>query len=143
MLTIRNRYWVRDEFNKLYSNFREVNDKYPNVTTRLNNIQYVLKEAQQVPLRLSQEEGWFSSLIVAGPNEEWWKKVNDKLRDTRRGRTLSLIFQMAIAIVAWLFTIIAAFAGDLGNISTALQISAGSVWIWMASRISQLFEDKI
>ena len=138
MLTIRNRYWVRQEFRNLRRNIGDVHARYEEFDQRLGAIQYVLEEAQQVPLRLSQEQGWFSSLMVAPQNDRWWKHLRDKLRDTRRGITLSLITQMAVAIVAWLFTIIAAFASSLGNITTALQISAGSIWIWMVRYLFQL-----
>lgn len=134
MLTIRNRYWVRQEFHDLRRNIADVHGRYPAFEQRLGAIQYVLEEAQQVPLRISQEQGWFSSLIVAPPNDQWWKLLKDKLKDTRRGVTLSLTTQMAVAIIAWLFTVIAAFVSSLGDPGTALQISAGNIWIWMVSR---------
>ena len=137
MLTIRNRAWVREEFNSLRKGIGDVQRMYSTFDHRLDAIQYVLEEAQQVPLRVSQEQGWFSSLTVAAENEKWWKNLKSKLKDTRRGGTLSLVFQMDVAILAWLFTIIAAFVSSLGNISTALQISAGSIWVWMVSDFSR------
>ena len=130
-LTINNRAWVREEFNKLRRNIQDVENMYGLFGQRLAAIQYVLEEAQQVPLRVSQEQGWFSSLIVAPQNGSWWTDLEAKLKNTRRGGTLSLVFQMGIAILAWLFTIIASFVGSLGDISTGLQISAGNIWCWM------------
>ena len=38
---------------------------------------------------------------------------------------------MSAAIVVWLLTMIAVFVSSLGNVVTTLQISAGSVWIWI------------
>ena len=137
MLTIRNRAWVRDEFDHLRRHIRDVQHMYSTFGQRLGAIQCVLEEAQQVPLRVSQEEGWFSSLTVAAKNESWWENLEHKLKDTRRGRSLSLVFQMGVAILAWLFTIIAAFVSSLGDISTGLQISAGNIWVWMVSELSQ------
>lgn len=137
MLTIRNRAWVREEFDVLRRHIGDVQRKYPTFGQRLDAIQYILEEAQQVPLRVSQERGWFSSLIVAARNGPWWENLERKLKDTRRGRTLSLVSQMGVAILAWLFTIVAAFVSSLGDVSTALQIAAGSVWVWMVSELSQ------
>ena len=135
MLTIRNRAFVREEFDNLRTRIREVQRMYSTFGQRLDAIQYVLEEAQQVPLRVSQEQGWFSSLTVAARNGPWWENLEQKLRDTRRGRTLSLVFQMGVAILAWLFTIITAFVSSLGDITTALQISAGNIWVWMVSEL--------
>ena len=137
MLTIRSRALVREEFKVLRRHIRDVQRMYSTFGQRLDAIQYVLEEAQQVPLRVSQEQGWFSSLIVAARNELWWENLESKLKDTRRGSTLSLVFQMGVAVLAWLFTIIAAFVGSLGDIPTALQISAGSIWVWMVSELSK------
>ena len=133
MLTIRNRYWVRQDFRDLRRNLADVKAKTPGFKKRLDDIQYVLDEAQQVPLRISQDRGWFSSLIVAPQNDDWWDAMQSKLEDTRRGVTLSLATQMIVAVLAWIFTIAAAFISDLGDQSTALQISAGNIWVWMVS----------
>ena len=137
MLTIRNRALVREEFDVLRRHVRDVQRMYRTFGQRLDAIQYVLEEAQQVPLRVSQEQGWFSSLTVVARNEPWWENLEGKLKDTRRGRTLSLVFQMGVAILAWILTIIAAFVSSLGDISTGLQISASNIWVWMVSELSQ------
>ena len=137
MLTIRNRAFVREKFDGLRRHIRDVQRMYSTFGQRLDAIQYVLEEAQQVPLRVSQEQGWFSSLTVAARNEPWWENLERKLKDTRRGRTLSLAFQMSVAILAWLLTIISAFVSSLGDIATALQIAAGNIWVWMVSELPQ------
>ena len=38
---------------------------------------------------------------------------------------------MALALIAYLFTVIASFLAALGDPATALQISSGSLWIWL------------
>ena len=131
MLTIRNRYWVREEFGALRRRFKDIHTIYTGFEQKLGAIQYVLEECQQVPLRVSQKKGWFSSLVVLPTNDPWWTSVENKLRNTRRGRTLSLVFQLLAATVAFLFTVIASFVASLGNITAALQLSAGSIWLWM------------
>ena len=138
MLTIRNRYWVREEFGILRRRFKDIRNIYFGFEEKLCAIQYVLEESQQVPLRVCQSRGWFSSLVVMPENDQWWASLRNKLQHTRRGRTLSLIFQLLAAVVAWLFTVIAAFVASLGNITTALQISAGSIWLWMVGCFSTI-----
>lgn len=82
-------------------------------------------------MRACQSHGRLSSLIALDENCQWWVSVGNDLKNTRRGVTLSLIAQIVGATVAWLFTIITAFIGKLGDIETALQIATGSVWLWM------------
>ena len=137
-LTFLNRKWARDEFEPFKSSVREVLTRYPGLDQRLQAIEYVIGEAQQVPLRASQEQGWLSSLVVDRYNQDWWVRVADKLSYTRRKSNLILVFQIFVACIAWLFTIIAAFLNSLGDIDTALQIATSSVWVWMASPVDQL-----
>ena len=132
-LTILNRTWIRRRFETLRADAADVIRQHPDFSERVKAAQFLLQEAQQVPMRASQEAGWLSSLIVLPVNQSWWLRVRKDLRNTRRGVTFSLFAQVGMAITAWLFTIIAAFVGDLGNTITAFQISLGSMWVWMAS----------
>jgi len=131
-LTILNRFWIRQRFASLRSESRALRF-YPQFCERIKAAQYLLQEAQQVPMRASQEGGWLSSLIVLNDNHRWWTGVKKDLRNTHRGVTFSLVAQVGMAVTAFLFTIIAAFVGNLGDITTALQISSGAVWLWMVS----------
>lgn len=135
-LTILNRFWIRQRFASLRSECRAVIDRHPQFVERIKAAQYLLQEAQQVPMRASQEGGWLSSLVVLNNNQRWWIAVKKDLRNTRRGVTFSLVAQVGMAVTAWLFTIIAAFVGNLGDINTALQISSGAIWLWMVSHAS-------
>lgn len=132
-LTILNRFWIRQRFASLRSESRAVIEQHPQFGERIKAAQYLLQEAQQVPMRASQEGGWLSSLIVLNSNQRWWTGVKKDLRNTRRAVTFSLVAQVGMAVTAWFFTIIAAFVGNLGDIATALQISSGSIWLWMVS----------
>ena len=134
-LTILNRSWVRQQFDSLFSRARgqSVHQRFPGYADRVRAAQYLLQEAQQVPMRASQDSGWLSSLVVVGDNQKWWQRMRDRLNNTRRGVTFSLTAQIVMAAIAWLFTVISAFIGFLGDMVVALQISAGSLWIWMVS----------
>ena len=83
-----------------------------------------------MPIRVSQTQGWLSNLILLEENIPWWSTVTKDLKNTRRGVTFSLVAQVVAAALAWVFTLIISFVGDLGS-STGLQIATGSVWLWM------------
>jgi hypothetical protein len=141
VLTILNRYWIRNQFQQLSERARDraVKTKYRAFEERVAAAQYLLQEAQQVPLRASQSNGWLSSLIVVPGNEEWWQNLKNRLFHGRRGVTASLVFQMLAAIVAWIFTVSAAFKTSLGDESQGLDISSGSTWIWLVRNANYLF----
>ena len=84
-----------------------------------------------MPIRASQTNGWLSNLIILEENIPWWKSVAKDLKNTRRGVTFSLVTQVVAAALAWVFTLIISFVGDLGSGTTGLQIATGSVWLWM------------
>ena len=131
MLTILNRKCARDEFARLHRHLSDVTPKYSTVRDRLRDVEYVLKQSQQVPLRVSQKLGWFSSLIVNGHNHQWWEDLGRDLAFTRRGVNLVLVLQMLAAVIAWAMSVSALFIGDIGDLAAAEQIAAGNVWIWM------------
>jgi hypothetical protein len=124
-LTILNRFWVRQNF---YTIYKQIKD--PVKKDRVRAIQYLLQEAQQVPIRV-RDKGELTKLITRDENHSWWLRLRRNLDGTRRGVTFSLVAQMLLASVAYLFTIIGAFQASIGDPSTALQIAAGNLWIWM------------
>jgi hypothetical protein len=141
VLTILNRYWIRNQFQELLERARDraVNNKYRAFHERVAAAQYLLQEAQQVPLRASQDQGWLSSLIVVPGNEEWWQNLKNRLAHSRRGVTVSLAFQLLAAILAWIFTVSAAFKSSLGDGTQGLDISSGSTWIWLVRNSIHFF----
>lgn len=110
---------------------RAVHDKYSDFTTRIKAIQYLLQEAQQVPLRASQERGWLSSLVVGPKNQAWWRNVQRRLARTKRGVTFSLVAQITAAGVAWLFTVSNGFIEGRGDRLVANQLGSGTLWLWL------------
>jgi len=107
-LTILNRYWVRRTFEGLYKKAQSItiSSRFSEYTVRVRAAQYLLQEAQQVPLRAAQDRGWLSSLLVIPGNTEWWYHLQDRLKSTRRGFTASLAAQILVAVLAYLFTVI-------------------------------------
>ena len=134
-LTTLNRYWIRRRIKDLHKSYRAASTYFQVV---LDSVEYLLAEGQQVPLRASQEDGWLSSLIVSPNNRKWWKGMQKRLESTRRGVTFSLVAQGSFAVIAWIFIIASAFVASLGSIPTALQVSAGSLWVWMVSTSTSL-----
>ncbi|OQO12049.1 hypothetical protein B0A48_02688 [Cryoendolithus antarcticus] len=137
-ITILNRMWTRRQFDILRDKAEsETLASFPGFRATIGSAQYLLQEAQQVPLRASQERGWFSSLIVFQGNANvkgnalWWAKLEKRLKSTRRGVTASLVAQVALAVIAYLFTVIASFMAQLGDPATALQISSSTLWLWL------------
>ena len=107
-ITILNRFWVRKTFEELRKKAQGgiIGTRLTEYGNRIRAIQFLLQEAQQVPLRASQELGWLSSLIVTPGNTAWWNRLEGRLKGTRRGFTASLVAQMAVAAIAYLFTVI-------------------------------------
>lgn len=124
--TILNQHWLRGKFRKL-----EASDRPLNQTSK--NVRIFLQESQQLPLRLSQENGSLASLIILPDNADWWEKLKTNILLTRRGVTLSLIAQILVAVLSWVLTVISAFVSSLGDASEALALSSGSLWVWLVS----------
>lgn len=125
MITILNQHWLRTQF-------RELERSSP-IKKTIKNARMFLQESQQVPLRVSQEDGSLASLVVLAENEIWWQRLREYVERTRRGVTLSLIAQIIVAILSWVLTVIAAFLSSLGSPTEALILAGGSLWIWLVS----------
>ena len=85
-LTILGRYWERKQFKIVRQEIgrtRSVRQTYRVIDERINAIQFFLEQAQQVPLRISEDGSWFSSLIVLARNHDWWVSLATKLKDTQ------------------------------------------------------------
>ncbi|KAH7127145.1 hypothetical protein B0J11DRAFT_432600 [Dendryphion nanum] len=133
VITILNRYSLRTRWFVLCQAAlaRAVHDKYSDFIERVRAMQFLLQEAQQVPLRASQEKGWLSSLIVSPKNQAWWRNVKRRLSRTRRGVTFSLVAQIMAAGTAWLFTVAGGFIQSRGDRVVANQLSSGTLWMWL------------
>ncbi|KAI1503427.1 hypothetical protein F5X99DRAFT_104600 [Biscogniauxia marginata] len=124
MITILNRHWVRNTF-------RHLETAGGSFGAKTKNVRIFLQECQQIPLRLSQQNGHLTSLIMLPENKQWWKNLKASIIITRRGVTLSLVAQILVAVLSWVLTIISAFMFSLGHPSQALVLSSGSLWVWL------------
>ncbi|KAI1485229.1 hypothetical protein F5X96DRAFT_360717 [Biscogniauxia mediterranea] len=124
MITISNQNYVR-------SKFHQIENSPSPLSTKAKYIRIFLQECQQLPLRLSQQEGHLASLIIIPENKYWWNNLKSSILITRRGVTLSLVAQISVAVLSWTLTTISAFIGSLGDPTAALVLSSGSLWIWL------------
>ncbi|KAH0537684.1 hypothetical protein FGG08_005549 [Glutinoglossum americanum] len=129
-LTVLNGYSIRQKFKNLRNRCTNIQNR-DLYRRRIKAAAFILQESQQVPMRTSEDNGWLSGLVVLRENQAWWKNTEKHLSGTRRGRTFSLYTQISMASVAWLLTVIGALIGNIGDTTTALQLSSGSIWLWM------------
>lgn len=134
-VTILNRSSAYRRFEKLRSDVFATNayKKYDVLPKTIKEARFLMQEMQQMPMRVCQDKGWLSSLVVLPENFHWWQRVRIELHKARRGVTASLFAQIATAVIGWLMTVISTFVANFGDVDAALQLSNGSVWLWMVS----------
>lgn len=134
-VTILNRSSAYRRFEKLRSDIfaSKAYQKYPDLVESIKEARFIMQEMQQMPMRVCQNEGWLSSLVVLPQNFSWWQRVRIDLQKARRGVTASLFAQIATAVIGWLMTVIPTFVTSFGDVDAALQLSNGSVWLWMVN----------
>ena len=132
-VTILNRSSAYRRFEKLRSDgfASKAYQRYPGLPKTIKEARYLMQEMQQMPMRVYQDEGWLSSLVMLPENFSWWQRVRIELQKARRTVTASLFAQIATAVTGWLMTVISTFVASFGEVDAALQLSNGSVWLWM------------
>jgi hypothetical protein len=96
----------------------------------------------QAPVRLSLREGYVSSLIVFQQNHWWWITAAEKINALWRRIDAMFIAQIIVAVLAWVFAIIANFwslPGQASSNSAEWQICMGTLWLWLVSE-THLFQ---
>lgn len=93
--------------------------------------EYFLCGSQQSPIRI--KEDIFRELFDEEPARlcARWKTVKDRLHNTRRQYTFSLVAQASIAIIAWFLTIVGSAITSLGKYSDTLLLTSGTLWTWL------------
>lgn len=135
LLTMFNRLRIAKDFQTLIKIDDALGDRGFG-TEWLGWARYILQESQQTTMRaFDGRDHWLTHLISLRSNKGWWEAVHDRLEGTRRGVTVSLVLQIGFAVVAWLFTVIAAF-DQIGDVTTGLSISSSSIWFWMVPVVS-------
>lgn len=127
--------WVQGHFKDIIDSATTapITDRYADYAKRVECALYLLKESQQAPLRATQVEYWLASLVVLPQNQDCWINLRERLQRSRRGYTFSLVAQVLLALIVWIFTIVSAILASNGNATSALQIAAATLWIWLVS----------
>ncbi|EFQ30377.1 hypothetical protein CGRA01v4_09913 [Colletotrichum graminicola] len=129
MMTILNKRWIRKRFKELAASCE--GDGFDKMKTRIKSARVIADESGQAPTRLLQTDGWLARLVVLDTNTTWWSEAANSLKSTRRGTTLSLIAQLVVAVIAWVFTVTGSLKQKVGDTEEALVLSSGSLWIWL------------
>ena len=99
---------------------------YPNIRNAIR----VLSSLQQVPLRVTNKGGLLASLIVLPQNDEWWRVLIEWL-DHPHTWSISAVTSIAWVVIAYIFTVIDSFTGDLAAAINANGQGVGSLWLWL------------
>ncbi|THU93424.1 hypothetical protein K435DRAFT_903709 [Dendrothele bispora CBS 962.96] len=118
MLTVLNSRWVAGLFHKL---------NYPNVQSAVR----ILSSLQQGSTRIDRSDpSLLPSLVVLPQNDQWWKGMRKRLEYTHTW-TVSAATSIAWVFIAYIFTVIDSFTGDVGQLVDASGQGVGSVWLWL------------
>ncbi|KAK7046251.1 hypothetical protein R3P38DRAFT_3307706 [Favolaschia claudopus] len=130
-LTASNRVYIDKKFKTLKAELR--GEEGSLVAKRLDAIAFILKEAQQCPLRANQRHGEFAALLLLNDSERdnFWKGARKDLKNTRRDFTYSFGAQVFLAFITYLFSFVAAVHDSLGSPDVGLQFASSTVWSWM------------
>lgn len=131
-IAIMNRIWLRTHQARIEKQAR--NTVFGRA--HLKHVFGVLSETQHVPMRTCLVPGLLHDLVLDQP--QWWIDVDERLQLTRRAWTASFWAQTVAAIAAWGLTVTGSIASLLGNETTALNLSASSVWLWMVCELNSL-----
>ncbi|KAH7908566.1 hypothetical protein BJ138DRAFT_1157411 [Hygrophoropsis aurantiaca] len=120
-LTLLNARWVRQSFEDItYSNSKDA--------------ARVLISLQQVPLRVTEENGLLPSLVVLPENDKFWEDLVHFLNYSHTWSISALISIIWVAI-AFSFTVADSFANMETELSSSGQ-GVGSVWLWLIPIVS-------
>jgi len=90
----------------------------------------LLAGLQQVPLRISDDDGQLASLVVLPANDKWWSTIRRKI-DHEHTWSIPAFASIAWVVIAYLLTVISAFTA-IGDTDTESDGPAnGSLWIWV------------
>ncbi|KAL9092780.1 MAG: hypothetical protein Q9159_000678 [Coniocarpon cinnabarinum] len=96
----------------------------------LRYAQTVVEETIQNPMRAWGPNEELSSLVALRANHAWWEIMHDRLKHARRGVTASLIIQVIIAVVAWIFTVIDAIRRPT-DVGSSNAMATSTMWTWI------------
>ncbi|KAF8996106.1 hypothetical protein BDQ17DRAFT_1364729 [Cyathus striatus] len=117
-LTVLNGRWVAHRF---------IGYRYPNAREAVR----ILSSLQQAPLRVNTEDmNLLASLIVLPGNDDWWKELVERL-EYSYSWSISAASNMGWVIIAYIFTVIDSFTGDITEAIDSNGQGVGSLWLWL------------
>ncbi|KIJ22985.1 hypothetical protein M422DRAFT_84233, partial [Sphaerobolus stellatus SS14] len=96
-----------------------------------------LSSLQQSPLRITDDDGMLSSLIILPQNDRWWEELVVHLNYTHTW-SISSVTSIIWVVVAYVFTVANSF---IGNITDTVNLNSngqaiGSLWLWLLPVVS-------
>ncbi|KIJ46523.1 hypothetical protein M422DRAFT_226773 [Sphaerobolus stellatus SS14] len=116
-LTVLNGRWIARRF---------AHYQWPNMRDAIR----VLTSLQQSPLEVDLTDGLLASLVILPQNDAWWKELVTWLNYTQTW-SMSAITSIAWVIIAYVYTVIDSFAGDITVTIPNNGQGVGSIWIWL------------
>ncbi|KZV66108.1 hypothetical protein PENSPDRAFT_637414 [Peniophora sp. CONT] len=116
IFTVLNGHWIARRLTGI---------EYPNV----QHAWRVLSSLQQSALRIDDERGLFSSLVVLPENDEWWKELAREL-DYKQTWSLAGVAQIAWVLIAYILTVIDSLTKTPSSFEANGQ-GVGSVFLWL------------
>jgi hypothetical protein len=121
VMTVLNRKWITGALNR---NVTEALEERAALAAR------ILNYFQQVPIYVQLEGKALQYLVSSTHNSKWWKDLHDQLRYPQTWSNIA-ISTMLWVFLAYVFTVIDSFTGD---IQSSLEINGqgiGTLWLWL------------
>jgi hypothetical protein len=99
---------------------------YPNA----RNAMRILSSLQQSPLVVTTEGSLLTSLVILHVNDDWWNELVIWL-DYTHTWSISAVTSISWVVIAYLFTLVDSFTGDITTSINANGQGVGSLWLWL------------
>ena len=116
VLTVLNQRWVNDRF-KYYA--------FPNVKKAVN----ILISLQQAPLEIDAK--LLPSLVILHQNDQWWSTLFKRLNYLDHTWSISAFASIAWVVLAFAFTLVDSFIGNIATFINANGQGVGLLWLWL------------
>ncbi|KIJ53264.1 hypothetical protein M422DRAFT_222640 [Sphaerobolus stellatus SS14] len=94
-----------------------------------------LSSLQQAPLRITDDDGMLSSLIILPQNDRWWGELVAHLEYTHTW-SISAVTSIIWVAVAYVFTVADSFIGNITDTVNSNGQAIGSIWLWLLPVVS-------
>jgi hypothetical protein len=122
-MTVLNRKWISDTLTR---------QPAPALQNRAALAARILNHFQQVPIFVvpSDEEKALRYLVSAKDNENWWLDLYNQLQYPHTWSNIA-ISTMIWVFLAYLFTVIDSFTGDIVSLMQVNGQGIGTLWLWL------------